>query len=42
MILYRFEWDDEKDAKNLEQHGVAFVDAQEAFYDTNRIIIHDE
>jgi uncharacterized DUF497 family protein len=42
MLSYTFEWDDKKDAINQEQHGVAFLDAQEAFYDTNRIIIHDE
>lgn len=42
MIEYSFEWDDEKDALNRKQHGVAFADAQEAFYDENRIIAHDE
>jgi uncharacterized DUF497 family protein len=42
MVQYGFEWDDEKDAINQRQHGVAFVDAQEAFYDRNRIIARDE
>lgn len=41
-MSYLFEWDDEKDAINQKRHGVAFVDAQEAFYDKNRIIIRDE
>ena len=42
MVDYHFEWDDEKDVIIQKQHGVAFVDAQEAFYDENRIITHDE
>jgi len=42
MVFYTFEWDEEKNIMNQEQHGVAFVDAQEAFYDIDRIIIHDE
>jgi uncharacterized DUF497 family protein len=42
MVEYFFEWGDEKDASNQEQHGIAFVDAQEAFFDRNRIIARDE
>jgi uncharacterized DUF497 family protein len=42
MAKYVFEWDDEKDIINQKRHGVAFVDAQEAFYDKNRIIARDE
>ncbi len=42
MLPYTFEWDKAKDEMNQKQHGVAFVDAQEAFYDIDRIIIHDE
>ena len=42
MAKYRFEWDDAKDAINQKQHGVAFVDAQEAFYDENRVIARDD
>jgi uncharacterized protein len=41
MVEYFFEWDDGKDAINQERHGVAFVDAQEAFFDGNRIIAQD-
>ncbi len=42
MVKYSFEWDEEKDAINQERHGVAFVDAQEAFFDGKRIIAQDE
>ena len=42
MAKYVFEWDDEKDVINQKRHGVAFADAQEAFYDKNRIIARDE
>lgn len=42
MVQYTFEWDDHKDALNQERHGVAFFDAQEAFYDRHRIVAHDE
>jgi hypothetical protein len=42
MVEYPFEWDEEKDATNQARHGVAFVDAQEAFFDRNRIIAQDE
>jgi hypothetical protein len=37
-----FEWDDEKDVINQQRHGISFIDAQEVFYDSNRIIAHDE
>ncbi len=36
-----FEWDDAKNRVNLEKHGVAFKDAQEAFFDPDRIIFRD-
>ncbi len=42
MVKYFFEWDAEKDEINQQRHGVAFIDAQEAFYDENRIIAQDE
>ena len=34
--------DDLKDALNQKRHGVAFFDAQEAFYDRHRIVAQDE
>jgi uncharacterized protein len=37
-----FEWDEEKNQSNITKHGVSFEDAQEAFFDENRIIIRDE
>ena len=37
----QFEWDPEKDFENQRKHGVSFTDAQEAFYDPNRVITED-
>ncbi len=42
MVKYLFEWDDDKDIINQKRHGVCFADAQEAFYDKNRIIARDD
>ena len=42
MVKYHFEWDDEKDAINQKRHGIAFVDAQEVFYDKHRVITQDD
>jgi uncharacterized DUF497 family protein len=42
MVQYSFEWDDHKDPLNQKRHGVAFADAQEAFYDQHRIVAQDE
>jgi len=36
-----FEWDDDKDWKNQNNHGVAFVEAQYAFADHKRVILQD-
>ena len=36
-----FEWDPAKDAENQRKHGVAFVDAQQAFLDPRRVIAKD-
>lgn len=36
-----FEWDPAKDALNQRKHGVAFVDAQFAFLDPDRVIARD-
>ena len=41
MVESTFEWDDAKNAVNIEKHGVAFVDAQRAFLDPKRIILKD-
>lgn len=36
-----FEWDAEKDRANRDKHGVAFVVAQRAFLDPQRVIAAD-
>jgi uncharacterized protein len=41
MRRARFEWDDDKDKKNQEKHGVPFVLAQLAFMDPHRVIVED-
>lgn len=41
MEKVRFEWDDKKDQRNQERHGVPFSLAQYAFADQNRIIAED-
>lgn len=36
-----FEWDREREAENEAKHGVNFEIAQYAFFDPQRLIIHD-
>ena len=36
-----FEWDDRKNAANIAKHELSFYDAQEAFFDEDRIILND-
>jgi uncharacterized protein len=36
-----FEWDEQKAIENFQKHYVSFVNAQEAFYDANRVIFRD-
>ncbi|MDR3236877.1 MAG: BrnT family toxin [Spirochaetia bacterium] len=36
-----FEWDEDKNQTNIGKHQISFEEAQEAFYDKNRIIIKD-
>lgn len=36
-----FEWDDSKNAININKHGLSFYKAQEAFFDENRVILLD-
>lgn len=38
----RFEWDDEKEQKNIIKHGIDFETALLVFYDANRIEKYDE
>jgi uncharacterized DUF497 family protein len=37
----RFEWDDEKAARNAAKHGVSFDEATEVFYDPNALEDYD-
>ena len=37
-----FEWDDNKNAKNVIRHGIDFETASYVFNDANRIIRYDE
>jgi len=37
-----FEWDNKKEKSNIEKHNVSFVEAQEAFFDPDRIIFKDD
>lgn len=39
--MFTFEWSVENEKENLEKHGVSFSEAQEAFYDPERIITID-
>ena len=41
MSKARFEWDPTKDLENQQKHGVAFVKAQYAFADPQRVIAAD-
>ncbi len=36
-----FEWDDEKEARNVAKHGVSFAVAKLAFFDPDRIVARD-
>ena len=38
----QFEWDEAKDLANQEKHKVSFTEAQEAFFDADRLIIKDD
>ncbi len=39
--MSNFEWDEEKNAQNLQKHGVNFETAQYAFIDKRRVIAED-
>lgn len=36
-----FEWSDQKEALNLQKHGVSFYEAQLAFLDRHRVMAED-
>lgn len=37
-----FEWDEEKERRNIEKHGISFEAAAKVFGDVDRIEIYDE
>ncbi len=41
MTSARFDWNETKNAANLEKHHVSFQDAQLAFVDSRRVIARD-
>ena len=36
-----FEWDENKNSENKLKHGVSFYEAQNSFFDANRLIAED-
>lgn len=36
-----FTWDDSKNLANVAKHNISFYEAQEAFFDKNRVILQD-
>lgn len=36
-----FEWDDSKNTANLTKHGLSFYEAQDVFFDKDRVILQD-
>ncbi len=36
-----FTWDEKKNIINIKKHGIDFIDAQEAFFDPDKLIIDD-
>ena len=41
-MRHGFTWDDDKADRNLQDHGVSFDEAADAFYDSNRVELFDE
>ena len=41
MEELRFEWDENKNAGNIEKHGLSFEEAKEVFDDNNAILFDD-
>jgi len=37
-----FEWNDSKNASNAAKHGLSFYQAQEAFFDEQRLVLLDK
>ena len=41
-MLSNFEWHEAKNLLNQQAHGIAFEEAQHAFLDPDRLVVHDE
>lgn len=41
MDALRFEWDSDKAAEKLRKHGIAFAEAETAFFDDHAKVIPD-
>ncbi len=37
----RFEWDENKNKKNIQKHGISFDEAKSVFYDERAIVFDD-
>jgi uncharacterized DUF497 family protein len=37
-----FQWNEARNAENVSKHGLSFYEAQDAFFDINRVILSDE
>lgn len=41
IVCMDFEWNDAKDRENITKHGLSFYEAQDTFFDKNRVILQD-
>ena len=42
MVCMDFEWNDDKNIENISKHRLSFYEAQQAFFDEDRIILTDK
>ena len=40
--VFDFEWDDDKNDKNIRKHGISFIEAVDAFRDEHSALYFDE
>ena len=40
-MVFRFEWDEEKNSTNIQKHGISFDNAKMVFFDPKRIEVFD-
>jgi uncharacterized protein len=41
IVCMEFEWNDAKNTENIARHSLSFYEAQDAFFDTDRVILLD-